>query len=140
MNMKKAFFFIKLMRMSKSILAQILVAIVLFLAIETHAQCGPYQYFTGSSQAKMTNDGWVTSGGTWSYIQNSAISRSGSQHIAQSNRNTTIPAYIKSPKINAPKTFSFWAKFSPTQTTAVNPAAKALLILLLISSSVSPKS
>lgn len=109
-NMKKAFSVIELMRMSKSILSQILVAVVFLLAIETHAQCVPYQYFTGSSQAKMTNDGWVTSGGTWSYIQNSAISRSGSQHIAQSNRNTTIPAYIKSPKINAPKTFSFWAK------------------------------
>lgn len=109
-NMKKAFFFIKLIRMSKSILAQILVAIVLLLAIETHAQCGPYQYFTGSSQAKMTSDGWVTSGGTWSYIQNSTISRSGYQYIAQANTNTSIPVYIKSPKINAPKTFSFWAK------------------------------
>lgn len=96
--------------MSKSILAQILVAIVLLLAIETHAQCGPYQYFTGSSQAKMTSDGWVTSGGTWSYIQNSTISRSGYQYIAQANTNTSIPVYIKSPKINAPKTFSFWAK------------------------------
>lgn len=109
-NMRKDFFFITLVRGSKSILISILVAIVFLLTFETHAQCGSYQYFTGSNQAKMASDGWVTSGGTWSYIQNSTIARSGYQYIAQTNSNTTNPVYIKSPKINAPKTFSFWAK------------------------------
>lgn len=109
-NMKKITSFIGLTKVLKLILVQFSIVIVFLLAVESHAQCGPYQYYSGSNPVKMANDGWITSGGAWAYLQSSITSRSGYQYLSQTSSTTTIPIAIKSPKINSPKTFSFWAK------------------------------
>ncbi len=92
----------------KSILFYTSIFLMLIKGVGLEAQCGPYQYYTGVNQTKMTNDGWVTSGGTWSYATNLYTARSGERAITQTNKTISTPTFVKSPKINTPKTFSFW--------------------------------
>ena len=78
------------------------------------AQCGPYQYYEGIPVSGALTGWTVGSGGTWSLPNTSgAAPRSGKacllQNVAPATANTT---YIISPKINTPKTFSFWIKTS----------------------------
>jgi hypothetical protein len=110
MNLKKIYIFIDRISLLRWVLTHFLIYVVLLFAFKTNAQCGPFQYYTGSNPVKMASDGWVTSGGAWTYSQSSTSARSGYMYISQAVSNTVNPIYIKSPKINTPKTFSFWAK------------------------------
>jgi len=63
MKNKKIISIFELMRVLKYILASIIIVLTFLSVDEVSAQCGPYQYYTGSNQLKMSNDGWITSGG-----------------------------------------------------------------------------
>ncbi len=94
----------------KLILFYFTIFLMFLFVHKGYSQCGPYQYYTGGNQTKMVGDGWVTSGGTWAYPINLYTARSGGQAVTQSNKLLSTPTYIQSPKINTPKTFSFWIK------------------------------
>lgn len=94
-----------------------LVLSILFLfgfVASSQAQCGPYQYYEGIPVAGALT-GWVIGGGGFWTLPNTSgtAPRSGKacllQNVAPAAPNTT---YIISPKINTPKTFSFWIKTS----------------------------
>jgi hypothetical protein len=91
------------------------VLFVVGFTVNSNAQCGPYQYYEGIQASALVTAGWTMgSGGSWSFPNTSgAAPRSGStcilQNAAPAAANTT---WILSPKINTPKTVSFWIKTS----------------------------
>jgi len=89
---------------------------ILFLfgfTIDSQAQCGPYQYYEGIQASALVTAGWLMNG-TWTVPSTSGTApRSGSTCLLQNNAPVAAgPINIISPKINTPKTFSFWIKTS----------------------------
>jgi hypothetical protein len=119
MSIKNTIPLFQIFKAMKSLLVKAIICAVFLGAIKSQSQCGPYQYYEGIDPSAMGASGWTMWGnGSWTFINNApTVARSGQNYLKQIGTNTIQPLYIKSPKINTPKTFSFWVKNSSSVVT-----------------------